>query len=70
MLKEIRKVITLPDGREITLKTGKLAKQAHGSVEVTMGSTHLLATVVSNKEAMEGINFLPLDCGLQRKVCR
>ena len=67
MLKEIRKVITLPDGREITLKTGKLAKQAHGSVEVTMGSTHLLATVVSNKDAMEGINFLPLTVDYREK---
>ena len=67
MLKEIRKVITLPDGREITLKTGKLAKQAHGSVELTMGSTHLLATVVSNKDAKEGINFLPLTVDYREK---
>ncbi|MDC3115254.1 polyribonucleotide nucleotidyltransferase [Bacteroidota bacterium] len=67
MLKEIRKVITLPDGREITLKTGKLAKQAHGSVELTMGATHLLATVVSNKDAKEGINFLPLTVDYREK---
>tara|TARA_B100001057_G_scaffold498564_1_gene605989 strand:+ start:32365 stop:34494 length:2130 start_codon:yes stop_codon:yes gene_type:complete len=67
MFKEIRKVITLPDGREITLKTGKLAKQAHGSVELTMGSTHLLATVVSNKDAKEGINFLPLTVDYREK---
>ena len=41
----------LADGREITLETGKLAKQADGSVVVKMGDTMLLATVVSNKDA-------------------
>ena len=51
MIKEEKEIIKLDDGREITLTTGKLAKQAHGSVEVRMGKTHLLATFVSNKEA-------------------
>ena len=43
----ITKTITLPDGREITIETGKLAKQADGSVVVRMGKTMLLATTES-----------------------
>ncbi len=50
----------LPDGREITIETGKLAKQADGSVVVKMGDTMLLATVVSKKEANEDVDFMPL----------
>ena len=42
MNKEITKKITLKDGREITITTGKLARQAHGSVEIRMGKTHML----------------------------
>ncbi|MDA7809500.1 hypothetical protein N8983_00495 [bacterium] len=56
----ITETILLPDGREITLETGKLAKQADGSVVVKCGGTMLLATVVSSKEAKDGIDFLPL----------
>ena len=55
----IKKTIALPDGREITLETGKLAKQADGAVELRMGNTMLLATVVSAKEAGEGVDFMP-----------
>ncbi len=51
----------LPDGRTIELETGKLAKQADGSVVVKMGNTMLLATVVSTKEARPGTDFLPLS---------
>ena len=51
----IKKTIKLPDGREITIETGKLAKQADGAVEVRMGNTMLLATVVTAKEAGEGL---------------
>ncbi|MBT6649917.1 MAG: hypothetical protein HOB54_00940, partial [Flavobacteriales bacterium] len=47
MIKEEKQIIKLDDDREISISTGKLAKQAHGSVEVRMGNTHLLATVVS-----------------------
>ena len=50
----------LKDGREITLETGKLAKQADGSVVVRCGGTMLLATVVASKEAKDGVDFLPL----------
>jgi polyribonucleotide nucleotidyltransferase len=61
------KTITLADGREIQIETGKLAKQADGSVVVRMGNTMLLATIVSNKDAKEGIDFLPLSVDYQEK---
>ena len=67
MIKEEKEIIRLDDGREITLTTGKLAKQAHGSVEVRMGKTHLLATVVSSFEAREGVDFLPLTVDYREK---
>ena len=63
----ITKTIFLPDGREITIETGKLAKQADGAVVVKMGNTMLLAAVVSNKEAREGVDFLPLSVDYQEK---
>ncbi len=63
----IKKTITLPDGREITLETGKLAKQADGAVELRMGNTMLLATVVSAKEAGEGVDFMPLTVEYKEK---
>ncbi len=62
-----KKTITLPDGREITIETGKLAKQADGAVEVRMGNTMLLATVVSAKEAGEGVDFMPLQVEYKEK---
>ena len=67
MIKEITKKITLNDGREITISTGKLAKQANGSVEIRMGKTHMLATVVSSKEARDGVDFLPLTVDYREK---
>ena len=67
MIKEEKEIIKLDDGREITLTTGKLAKQAHGSVEVRMGKTHLLATVVSSFEARDGVDFLPLTVDYREK---
>ena len=63
----IKKTIALPDGREITLETGKLAKQADGAVELRMGNTMLLATVVSAKEAGEGVDFMPLTVEYKEK---
>ena len=59
--------ITLADGREITIETGKLAKQADGSVVVRCGGTMLLATVVANKEANPGVDFLPLTVDYREK---
>ena len=57
----------LPDGRQVTIETGKLAKQADGAVVVKLGDAMLLATVVSNKDAKEGIDFLPLSVDYQEK---
>ena len=55
------------DGRVITLETGKLAKQADGAVELRMNNTMLLATVVSAKEAGEGVDFMPLQVEYKEK---
>ncbi|MBD1391620.1 polyribonucleotide nucleotidyltransferase [Mucilaginibacter glaciei] len=66
-LNVIKKVIDLGDGRTIEIETGKLAKQADGSVVIKMGDTMLLATVVSSQEAKEGIDFLPLSVDYQEK---
>ncbi len=63
----IKKTIDLGDGRIVEIETGKLAKQADGSVVVKMGDTMLLATVVSSKEAKEGVDFLPLSVDYQEK---
>ncbi len=63
----ITQEIKLADGRTITLETGKLAKQADGSVVVRMGDTMLLATVVSSPEAKEGVDFLPLTVDYREK---
>ena len=63
----IKKTIELGDGRTITLETGKLAKQADGAVELRMGNTMLLATVVSAKEAGEGVDFMPLQVEYKEK---
>lgn len=57
----------MPDGAEITIETGKLAKQADGSVVVRSGNTMLLATVVSSKDAKEDVDFLPLSVDYQEK---
>lgn len=57
----------LKDGREVTIETGRLAKQADGSVVVKMGGTMLLATVVANKEANPGVDFLPLTVDYREK---
>jgi polyribonucleotide nucleotidyltransferase len=54
-------------GKEISVETGKLAKQADGSVVVRMGDTILLATVVSSPEAKEGVDFLPLTVDYREK---
>ncbi|MHA8082249.1 polyribonucleotide nucleotidyltransferase [Aquirufa sp. A-Brett2-15D] len=63
----ITKHISMPDGKEVSIETGKLAKQADGSVVVKSGNMMLLATVVANKEAKEGVDFLPLSVDYQEK---
>lgn len=67
MIKPIEKVIDLGDGRSITIETGKLAKQADGSVVVKMGGTYLLATVVSAKDAKDDVDFMPLTVEYKEK---
>ena len=59
--------ICLDDSREIIIETGLLAKQAHGSCVVRMGDTMLLATVVSDKNEKQGIDFLPLSVDYREK---
>lgn len=61
MIVPYQKKIELPDGRTITIETGKLAKQADGSVVVRMGNTMLLATVVAATDAKEDVDFMPLS---------
>ena len=63
----VTKTITLGDGRTISIETGKLAKQADGSVMVRMGNTMLLATVCSAKDAMPGTDFMPLSVDYKEK---
>ena len=63
----IEKSIDLGDGRSIVLETGKLAKQADGSVVVRMGKTMLLATVVAAKDAKEDTDFMPLSVEYKEK---
>lgn len=63
----IKEIIDLGDGRSISIETGKLAKQADGSVVVRMGDAMLLATVVSARTASPGIDFLPLTLDYREK---
>ena len=67
MINPIVKTIELPDGRTITLETGKLAKQADGSVMLRMGNTVLLATVCAAKDAVPGTDFMPLQVEYKEK---
>lgn len=64
---EIKTSFDLGDGRLVEISTGKMAKQADGSVVVKQGDTMLLATVVSAKEAKPGTDFLPLSVDYQEK---
>lgn len=67
MINPIIKTIELGDGRSITIETGKLAKQADGSVTVRMGNTVLLATVCAAKDANPGVDFMPLQVEYKEK---
>ncbi|MFK8267194.1 polyribonucleotide nucleotidyltransferase [Capnocytophaga cynodegmi] len=68
MIPEVKKeIIDLGDGRTISIETGKLAKQADGSVVVRMGNTMLLATVVSAREINPETDFLPLTVDYREK---
>ncbi|MCG8574789.1 MAG: polyribonucleotide nucleotidyltransferase [Flavobacteriales bacterium] len=63
----ITKTIDAGNGREISVETGKLAKQSDGSVVVKCGGTMILATVVSSQEAKDGVDFLPLTVDYREK---
>ena len=63
----VKKEIQLPDGRIITLETGKLAKQADGAVMATLGNTMVLATVCSANDAVPGTDFMPLTVEYKEK---
>jgi len=67
MMNPIVKRIELSDGRTITLETGKVAKQADGSVTLRMGNTMLLATVCAAKDATPGTDFMPLQVEYREK---
>jgi polyribonucleotide nucleotidyltransferase len=67
MINPIVKTIDLGDGRTITLETGKLAKQADGSVELRMNNTMILATVCAAKDANPGVDFMPLQVEYKEK---
>lgn len=68
MLKQpIRKTFSIGEGREITIETGRLARQADGAVTVSMGNCVILATAVANKEPKEGQSFFPLTVDYQEK---
>jgi len=62
-----KKTIDLGDGKAITIESGKLAKQADGSVVLTQGNTMILATVCANKDAKEGVDFMPLTVDYKEK---
>ena len=63
----VTKNVALPDGRVITLETGKLAKQADGAVMLRLGNTMLLATVCAAKDAVPGTDFMPLQVEYKEK---
>ena len=63
----ITKTVQLPDGREISIETGKLAKQADGAVMLRMGNTMLLATVCAAQDAVPGTDFMPLQVEYREK---
>jgi polyribonucleotide nucleotidyltransferase len=67
LTQKFSKTFDIGDGREITLETGRLARQADGSVTVRMGNSILLATVVANEEPKEGQEFFPLSVDYMEK---
>src|SRR5436190_5123177 len=63
----IRKTFDIGDRRQVTIETGRLARQADGSVTVSMGNCMMLATVVANRDPKEGQSFFPLSVDYQEK---
>jgi polyribonucleotide nucleotidyltransferase len=66
-MKVITKKIDLGNGKLIEIETGKMAKQADGSVMLKVGSTMILATVCADREAKDGVDFMPLTVEYQEK---
>ena len=64
----ITKTVELPDGRTISIETGKLAKQADGAVMLRLNNTMLLATVCGAKDAVPGTDFMPLQCDYKENI--
>ena len=64
----ITKTVALPDGRTISIETGKLAKQADGAVMLRMNNTMLLATVCGAKDAVPGTDFMPLSVTTRKNI--
>ena len=64
----ITKTVALPDGRTISIETGKLAKQADGAVMLRMNNTMLLATVCGAKDAVPGTDFMPLQSDYKENI--
>src|SRR4051812_24696287 len=67
LTQKFSKTFDIGDGREITIETGRLARQADGSVTVRMGNSMILATVVATQEPREGQEFFPLSVDYQEK---
>ncbi|NBV56534.1 MAG: polyribonucleotide nucleotidyltransferase [Bacteroidetes bacterium] len=67
MMNVLTQKLSYGDGKDVIIETGKLARQAHGSVVVTQGKLKLLATIVSNKDARDGVDFLPMSVDYQEK---
>ncbi len=67
LTQNLSKTFSIGDGREVTIETGRLARQADGAVTVRMGNCILLATVVANLEAKEGQDFFPLSVDYMEK---
>jgi polyribonucleotide nucleotidyltransferase len=68
LTQKISKTFDIGDGREVTIETGRLARQADGSVTVRMGNCILLATVVATQEPKEGQDFFPLSVDYMEKM--
>src|ERR687893_2868435 len=67
LTQKFNKTFDIGDGREVSIETGRLARQADGSVTVRQGNCILLATVVANKEPKEGQDFFPLSVDYMEK---
>ena len=68
LTQKFSKTFDIGDGREITIETGRLARQADGAVTVKMGNSIILATVCATEKPKEGQDFFPLTCEYQERA--